>query len=66
MDPALVLSHQDVVLLTLLLRLDLRVKRVDVLLLHLLLLNARLPVQIVHVIDLACSFFCKQCIVPPV
>lgn len=66
MDPALVLRHQDVVLLPLLLRLDLRVERVDVLLLHLLLLHARLPVQVVHVVDLACSILGKQCIVPPV
>ena len=65
-DPALVLCHQDIILLPLLLSLDLRVERVDVLLLHLLLLHARLPVQVVHVVDLACSILGKKCIVPPV
>ena len=65
MDPALVLCHQDVVLLPLLLRFDLRVERVDVLLLPLFLLHASLPVHVVHVVNLTCCFLGKQCVISP-
>ena len=60
------LRHQDVVLLPLLFSFDLRVERVDVLLLHLLLLHARLPVHVVHVVDLVGSILSKKCIVSPI
>ena len=55
MDPSLVLSHQNVILLTLLFRLDLRIQRVYVLLLHFLLLHLSLAIKVVHVVDPVCS-----------
>ena len=51
MDPALVLRHQDIILLPLLLRLYLRIQRVYVLLLHFLLLHLSFAVKVVHITD---------------
>ena len=63
MNPALVLCHQDIILLSLLLRLNLRIERVYVLLLHFLLFHLGLSVQIIHIANPVCSLVCKQFVI---
>lgn len=65
MNPSLVLSHQNVILLTLLLRFDLRIQRVYVLLFHFLLLHLSLAIKVVHVVNPVCSLAGVQFIIFP-
>ena len=65
-DPTLVLSHQDVVLLSLLIDLDLRTQLVTVCMQGLLLLCPRLTIPILHVLDSGGCLVGKECIVLPI